>query len=64
MYEVFYTIKQIRNRQKVYSFNMTMEEYNKLDSEVQQMILQDFWNKRNSEEEKIKKLTKFKNKKY
>ena len=64
MYEVLYTIKQIISRRTLTTFNMTLEEYNKLDPEVQQMILQDFWNKRNPESEKVKKLTKFNNKRY
>lgn len=64
MFEVLYTIKQIINRRTLCSYNITMEEFNKLDPEVQQMILQDFWNKRNPEEEKVKKLTKYNNKRY
>ena len=62
MFEVLYTIKQIINRRTLCSYNITMEEYNKLDPEVQQMILQDFWNKRNPEEEKVKKLNFIKKK--
>ena len=64
MFEVLYTIKQIINRRTLCSYNITMEEFNKLDPEVQQMILQDFWNKCNPENEKVKKITNFNNKRY
>lgn len=62
MFEVLYTIKQIINRRTLCSYNITMEEFNKLDPEMQQMILQDFWNKRTPEEEKVKKLNFIKKK--
>ena len=63
MNNTLYIIKQNINRRILYSFNMTLEDYNKLDPEVQTMILQEYWNKQSKEEVKTKKLS-INNKRY